>query len=233
MPTATAERGQQGGVGEGLAGPCVGGGVGDDHAVDQLGPRGQHARVVGGVDGLREIAPAGQGGDAVLAEELDGGQHVRSWRQQPAVAERAEDPGVVGRGGPQLEELPLGGGDAVVEELPQFVGEAVQLLGGEGRFVGVGFGVRAAPPATGARYVGAGARPGSTARRVPMVGSVRSRAAVPRTAPSVESVPAPCRGCGSPPRPEPPEPPEAPGRLSSSASRSSPASARAVPRSAS
>ena len=68
--------------------------------------------MVGGVDGLGEIAPAGQGGDAVLAEELDGGQDVGAGRQQPAVAERAEDAGVVGGGGAQLEELPLGGGDA-------------------------------------------------------------------------------------------------------------------------
>lgn len=74
-----------------LAGACVRVGVGDDHAIDQFRPCGQHARVVGGVDGLGEIAPAGQGGDAVLTEELDRGQHVRSRRQQPAVTERAED----------------------------------------------------------------------------------------------------------------------------------------------
>ncbi|MGQ4444402.1 MFS transporter, partial [Streptomyces violaceoruber] len=36
------------------------------------------------------------GEEAVLAEELDGGQHVRSRGQQSAVAERAEDAGVVG-----------------------------------------------------------------------------------------------------------------------------------------
>ena len=57
-------------------------------------------------------------------------------RQQPAVTERAEDPGVVGRGGTQLEELPFGGGDGVVEQFAQFVGEAVELLGGRGAAVG-------------------------------------------------------------------------------------------------
>ena len=103
--------GQQRGAGEHLAGAGVGVRVGDDDAVDQLGPGGQHGGVVGGVDGLGEIAPAGQRGDAVLAEVLDGGQDVRARRQQPAVAEGAEDPGVVGGGGTQLEELPLGGGD--------------------------------------------------------------------------------------------------------------------------
>ena len=73
--------GQQGRVSQRLPGACVGVGVGDDHAVDEFGSGGQHARVVGRVDGLGEIAPAGQGGDAVLAEELDGGQHVRAGRQ--------------------------------------------------------------------------------------------------------------------------------------------------------
>ncbi len=124
--------GQQGRVAQRLAGARVGVGVGDDHAVDEFGPGGQHARVVGGVDGLGEIAPAGQGRDAVLAEELDGGQHVRAGRQQPAVAERAEDAGVVGGCRTQLEELPLGGGDGVVEQFAQFVGEAVELLRREG-----------------------------------------------------------------------------------------------------
>lgn len=101
--------GQQRGFTERLPRACVRGGVGDDHAVDQFGPRGEHARVVGGVDGLREVAPAGQGGDAVLAEELDRGQHVRAGRQQSPVTERAEDAGVVGGRRPQLEELPFGG----------------------------------------------------------------------------------------------------------------------------
>lgn len=114
-----------------LTGTRVRVGVGDDHAVDQFRPGGEHTRVVGGVDGLREIAPAGQRGNAVLAEELDRGQHVGSRRQQSAVAERAEDPGVVGGGGAQLEELAFGGGHRVVQQLPQFVGEAVEFLGRE------------------------------------------------------------------------------------------------------
>lgn len=117
---------------ERLTGSRVGVRVGDDHAVDELGPGGQHARVVDGVDGLREIAPAGQGGDAVLTEVLDRGQHVGAGRQESAVAEGAEDPGVVGGRGAQLEELALGGGDSAVEQLAQFVGVLVQLLGREG-----------------------------------------------------------------------------------------------------
>ncbi|CAM5658167.1 hypothetical protein SVIOM342S_06169 [Streptomyces violaceorubidus] len=131
---------QQGRVAEDLAGAGVRVRVGDDHAVDQLGAGGQHARVVGGVDGLGEVAPAGQGGDAVLAEELDRGQHIRSRRQQTAVAERAEDAGVVGGGGAQLEQLAFGGGDGVVEQFAQFVGEAVEFLGGQRAVRGGGSG---------------------------------------------------------------------------------------------
>lgn len=127
---------QQRGVTERLARPGVRVRVGDDHAVDQLRPGGQHARVVDGVDGLCEVAPARQRGDPVLSEELDGGEHVRAGRQQAPVAERPEDPRVVGRGGPQVEQLTLGGGDTVVEQFTQFVGEVVQLLGGEGAFGG-------------------------------------------------------------------------------------------------
>lgn len=183
---------EQRGVGEGFAGPRVGVRVRDDHAVDQLGPRGEHARVVDGVDGLREIAPAGERGDAVLAQVLHGGQHVGARRQQSAVTERAEDPRVVGGGGPQLEELPLGGGDPVVEELSEFVGVVVQLLGGEGDFtVGPGVRGRAAtaprasaprvgaacgrgPPAGRASAATAGNGTRDTARRVPLPGPVRS-----------------------------------------------------------
>ena len=124
--------GQQGGVGEDLAGPGVRVGVGDDDAVDQLGPGGEHGGVVGGVDGLGEVAPAGQGRDAVLAEVLDGGEDVGARRQQPAVAERAEDAGVVGGGGAQVEELPLGGGDPLVEKVAQLVGVPVEFLGVSG-----------------------------------------------------------------------------------------------------
>lgn len=112
-------------------GPGVGVRVGDDHAVDEFGPGGQHACVVGRVDGLGEVTPAGQRGDAVLAEEFDRGQDVRAGRQEPAIAERAEDPGVVGGGRTQLEQLPLGGGDGVVEQVAQVVGEAVEFVGGE------------------------------------------------------------------------------------------------------
>ncbi len=136
--------GQQGRVAQRLPGAGVGVGVGDDDAVDQFGAGGEHACVVGGVDGLGEVAPAGEGGDAVLAEELDGGQHVRAGRQQPAVAEGAEDAGVVRGGGAQLEQLPLGGGHRVVQQLAQLVGEPVEFLraqralaGAVGRAVGV------------------------------------------------------------------------------------------------
>ena len=122
--------GQQRGLVEHLAGPGVGVGVGDDTPSTSSGRAASTRGVVGGVDGLGEVAPAGQGGDAVLAEVLDGGQHVGARRQQPAVAERAEDPGVVGGGRAQVEQLPFGGGDGVVEQLAQLVGVAVELLGG-------------------------------------------------------------------------------------------------------
>lgn len=115
----------------------MGGGVGDDDAVDEFGAGGEHARVVGGVDRLGQVAPARQRGDAVLAEELDGGQDVGAGRQQSAVAEGAEDAGVVGGGGAQVEELPFGGGDGLVEQFPQFLGEVVELFGGEGAAGGV------------------------------------------------------------------------------------------------
>ncbi|CAM5461609.1 hypothetical protein STENM223S_01688 [Streptomyces tendae] len=87
--------------------------------------------MVGGVDGLGEVAPAGQGGDAVLAEILDGGEDVGAGGQQSAVAEGAEDAGVVGGGGAQVEEVAFGGGDGVVEEFAQLVGEAVEFLGAQ------------------------------------------------------------------------------------------------------
>ncbi|GAA3308244.1 hypothetical protein GCM10020295_69790 [Streptomyces cinereospinus] len=87
--------------------------------------------MVGGVDGLRQVAPAGQGRNALLAQELDGRQHVRAGRQQASVTERAQDAGVVGGGGAQLEQLAFGRGDGVVEQLAQLVGEAVEFLGGE------------------------------------------------------------------------------------------------------
>lgn len=68
-----------------------------------------------------------------------------------AVAEGAEDAGVVGGGGAQLEELALGGGDGLVEHAAQFVGVPVELGDGErplggrsgvrpGRVLGVGGG---------------------------------------------------------------------------------------------
>ncbi len=91
--------------------------------------RAASTRVVGGIDGLREVAPAGQRRDAVFAEELDGGQHVRAGRQQPAVTEGTEDAGVVGGGRTQVEQVPFGGRDGVVEEFAQLVGEAVEFLG--------------------------------------------------------------------------------------------------------
>lgn len=167
--------GQQGRVVEGLTGTRVRVRVGDDHTVDQLGPGGEHTRVVGGVDGLGEITPAGQRGDAVLAEVLHSGQHVRAGRQQPAVTERPEDPGVVGRGGPQVEEVPLGGRDPVVEQLAQLVGEAVEFLGGEGTFgegagglggtgVGAGGGVGGGTAAWGKAVGGGGVGRGTGPR---------------------------------------------------------------------
>ena len=131
VPTATAERGSSAAPAQHLAGAGVRGGVGDDHPVDEFGPGGQDRGVVGGVDRLREIAPAGQGGDAVLTEVLDGGEHIGPRRQQPAVAERPEDAGVVGGGRTQVEELPFRGGDALVEELTQLVRVPVQLVGAE------------------------------------------------------------------------------------------------------
>lgn len=127
--------GQQGGGAQDLAGAGVGVRVGDDDAVDELGPCGQDRRVVGGVHRLREVAPAGQGRDAVLAEVLDGGEDVGSRGQQSAVAEGAEDAGVVGGGGAQVEEPAFGGGDALVEEFPQLVRVVVELLGREGPLV--------------------------------------------------------------------------------------------------
>lgn len=122
---------QQGGAAQDFTGAGVRIRVGDDHAVDQLGTGGEHRRVVGGVDGLGEIAPARQCRDAVLAEIFDRGEDIGSGRQQSAVAERAEDAGVVGGRGAQFEEAPFRGGDALVEEVPQLVGVAVELLGGE------------------------------------------------------------------------------------------------------
>lgn len=148
----------------------MGGGVGDDDAVDEFGAGGEHARVVGGVDRLGQVAPARQRGDAVLAEELDGGQDVGAGRQQSAVAEGAEDAGVVGGGGAQVEELPFGGGDGLVEQFPQFLGEVVELFGGEGAAGGVAQcrgGALGAPGALGAlAFVpaagrGLGSRPGA------------------------------------------------------------------------
>ncbi|WP_374222584.1 hypothetical protein [Streptomyces sp. MBT67] len=47
----------------------------------------------------------------MFAEIFDGGQHVGAGRQQPALAEGAEDAGVVGGGGAQVEEAAFGGGD--------------------------------------------------------------------------------------------------------------------------
>ncbi len=123
--------GQQGRAAEDVAGAGVGVGVGDDDAVDQFGAGGEDGGVVGRVDGLSEVAPAGQGGDAVLAQVLDGGEDVGAGRQQPALTERAEDAGVVGGGGAQVEEAAFGGGDGLVEQLAQFVGAAVELLGGQ------------------------------------------------------------------------------------------------------
>ncbi len=98
--------------------------------------------MVGRVDGLGEVAPAGERGDAVLAEELDGGEHVGAGREESAVAECAEDAGVVGRGGAQVEELAFGGGDGLVEEVAQFVGVLVELLGREGALGGTRCGLR-------------------------------------------------------------------------------------------
>ncbi|GAA3073972.1 hypothetical protein GCM10020000_68680 [Streptomyces olivoverticillatus] len=132
---------QQGGAAEHFAGAAVGVGVGDDDAVDELGAGREHGGVVGRVDGLGQVAPAGQGGDTVLAEVLDGGQDVGAGRQQAAVAEGAQDAGVVGGRGPQLEQLPLGRGHVVVEQLAQRVGVAVELLGGEGAVGGRGAGL--------------------------------------------------------------------------------------------
>ncbi len=121
---------QQRGPAERLLGPRVRARVGDDDAVDQFGPGRQHRGVVGGVHGLREVAPAGQRGDAVLAEVLDGGQDVGAGRQQSPVAEGAQDARVVGGGGAQVEQLPLRGRHRVVQQLAQRVGEGVQLRGG-------------------------------------------------------------------------------------------------------
>ncbi|MBD2830182.1 hypothetical protein ID875_24625, partial [Streptomyces globisporus] len=73
VPTATAERGSRAARRD-VAGAGVGVGVGDDDAVDQFGAGGEDGGVVGRVDGLGEVAPAGQGGDAVLAQVLDGGR---------------------------------------------------------------------------------------------------------------------------------------------------------------
>ncbi len=128
--------GQQGGAGQGFAGAGVAAGIGDDHAVDEFGPGGQHGGVVGGVDGLGEVAPAGQRGDAVLAEEFDGGQDVRAGRQQAAVAECAEDAGVVGGGGAQFEQQPFGAADPLFQQGGERFGVAVQFLGGERPVVG-------------------------------------------------------------------------------------------------
>ncbi len=138
---------QQGGGAEYLPGPGVRVGVGDDDPVDQFGAGGEHGRVVGGVDGLGEVTPARQGRDPVFAEVFDGGEDVRAGRQQSAVAEGAEDTGVVGGGGPQVEE------QALVEQLAQFVGALVELLGGERlRALRSGGCLRAARRPAGVRY---------------------------------------------------------------------------------
>jgi hypothetical protein len=109
----------------------VGGGVGDDDAVDELGAGGEDGGVVGGVDRLGEIAPAGKGGNSVLAQILDGGQHIGPRGQQTAVAEGGEDPGVLGGGRTQIEEAALGGGGMRVELVAEVVGTAIELGGGE------------------------------------------------------------------------------------------------------
>ncbi|WP_449474968.1 hypothetical protein [Streptomyces abikoensis] len=140
--------GQQGGRAEDVAGAGVGVGVGDDDAVDELGAGREDGGVPGRVDGLGEVAPAGQGGDAVLAQVLDGREDVGAGRQQAAVTEGAEDAGVVGGGRAQVEQLPLGGGDALVEQLAQRVGVAVELLGGQGPAAGCGAAARAAAART-------------------------------------------------------------------------------------
>ncbi len=124
--------------------------------------------MVGGVDGLGEIAPTGQCRNTVLAEELHRGQHVRAGRQQSAVAERAEDAGVVGGGGAQVEQVPFGGRHGVVEKRTQLVGEAVEFLGGEGSFgtwgaVGARSRRFSGAPARGAVRLPAGSRLGRAA----------------------------------------------------------------------
>ncbi|MGW1793512.1 hypothetical protein ACWCPV_31760, partial [Streptomyces tubercidicus] len=88
----------------------------------------------------------------MLTEVLHGRQHIRPRRQQTAVAQRTEDPRVVGGGRAQVEQLPLGAGDALVQQLTQPVGVAVQLLGGQraGRGTARGARVRTGRGRTGA-----------------------------------------------------------------------------------
>ena len=145
--------GQQRGPAEHLLGPRVRARVGDDDAVDQFGPGRQHRGVVGGVHGLGEVAPAGQRGDAVLAQVLHGRQDVGARWQQSPVAEGAQDARVVGSGRAQLEQLPLRARHRVVQQLAQRVGEGVQLSGGQR-----GVGVRADGAGAARAVRGAGGR---------------------------------------------------------------------------
>ncbi|MEU0405258.1 hypothetical protein ABZ318_34600 [Streptomyces sp. NPDC006197] len=87
----------------------------------------------------------------MLAEVLDGGEDVGAGRQQAAVAEGAEDAGVVGGGGAQLEEPALRGGDGLVEQAAQLIGVPVELGDGE-RALGRGS-AGGAEPEGGARGV--------------------------------------------------------------------------------
>ncbi len=132
--------------------------------------------MVGRVDGLGEVAPAGQRGHAVLAQVLHGGQHVGSGRQQAAVAEGGEDARVVGGRGAQVEQLPLGAGHAAVQHLAQRLGAAVQLLDAERPFAGpagAGGGVRAR-----GRDAGGGRRGQAEEFGEPVLGGQRGGGAV-------------------------------------------------------
>lgn len=89
----------------------------------------------------------------MFAEELDGGEDVGAGRQQAAVAEGAEDAGVVGGGGAQVEELAFGGRDSAGQQFAQFVGAPVEVGDRE-----PGGGSR-----VGARSAGGGSRLGARA----------------------------------------------------------------------